>query len=147
MAMDSYYTDRFDKYANDQGIYHVLFSCPRGLVIKEKHRILGLPPASEHRQPCEACVGEIKDWLTGLPIPIRPSQFQDDVRVRAKHAGEDAGVDAGVDGAGGVASGDQNRGWVQSAIPQPDHDRPEQDAELRQEEIDYQNQGEIVVPE
>jgi hypothetical protein len=134
MAMDSYYTDRFDKYAHDQGIYHVLFSCPRGMVIKEKHRILGLPPVTEHRQPCEVCVGEIKDWLTGLPIPIRPSRFLDDVRARAKHAGE-------------VASGDENRGWVQSAIPQVDHDGPEQDAELRQEEIAYQQQGEIVVPE
>jgi hypothetical protein len=78
MPMDSYYTDRFDKYVNDQGIYHVLFACPRGSVIKEKHRILGLPPLSEERRPCEICVGEIKDWLTSLPATFRPSQFQDE---------------------------------------------------------------------
>jgi len=36
MAMDSYYTDRFDKYEADKGVYHVLYSCPQGMAIKEK---------------------------------------------------------------------------------------------------------------
>jgi hypothetical protein len=73
MAMDSYYTDRFDKYAEDKGTYHVLFSCPQGKAIKEKHRTLGMPPAGENRRPCGACVNEIKEWLVGLPGDIRPS--------------------------------------------------------------------------
>jgi hypothetical protein len=73
--MDSYYTDRFDKYIDDKGIYHVLFSCPRGAVIKKKHRIIGIPPESERRLPCDACLAEIKDWLKSLPGDIRPSQF------------------------------------------------------------------------
>ncbi len=73
--MDSYYTDRFDKYIEDKGIYHVLFSCPRGLLIKKKHRIVGMPPETEHRLPCDACLSEIKDWLKSLPEDIRPSQF------------------------------------------------------------------------
>lgn len=89
--MDSYYTDRFDKYANDEGIYHVLFSCPRGMVIKEKHRILGMPPLSEHRSPCEVCVGEIKDWLTSLPGALRPSQFPGDGQGQGQ--GQDADRD------------------------------------------------------
>jgi hypothetical protein len=113
MAMDSYYTDRFDKYAHDEGIYHVLYACPRGQVIKEKHRILGLPPLSEHRRPCEVCVGEIKDWLAGLPPVIRPSQFQD-------------------------------------GAPDPDSvpdSVPDDVEELRQEEVEYHDQGEIVLPE
>jgi len=74
--MDSYYTDRFDKYEADKGIYHVLYSCPRGMAIKEKHRIAGMPPESEHRHPCDACLSEIKDWLKALPEEIRPSQFR-----------------------------------------------------------------------
>jgi hypothetical protein len=73
--MDSYYTDRFDKYIEDKGIYHVLFSCPRGLLIKKKHRIIGMPPEAEHRLPCDACLTEIKHWLKSLPEDIRPSQF------------------------------------------------------------------------
>jgi hypothetical protein len=76
MAMDSYYTDRFDKYQADKGVYHVLYSCPQGMAIKEKHRITGLPPASEHRHPCDACLSEIKDWLKALPDEIRPSHFR-----------------------------------------------------------------------
>jgi hypothetical protein len=87
MPMDSYYTDRFDKYANDEGIYHVLFACPRGSVIKEKHRVLGMPPLSEARRPCEICVGEIKDWLTSLPDTLRPSQFRDGPRQDAEQGG------------------------------------------------------------
>jgi hypothetical protein len=144
MAMDSYYTDRFDKYANDEGIYHVLFACQRGPVIKEKHRILGLPPQSENRLPCEVCVGEIKDWLASLPPTIRPSQFHNDVLARAKHASGEPD---------GAADGDADRGWtqhvdqVQVPLPGIDHDGPEQEAELRQEETAYQDQGEIVVPE
>jgi hypothetical protein len=93
MAMDSYYTDRFDKYANDEGIYHVLFACPRGTVIKEKHRILGLPPLSEHRRPCEVCVGEIKDWLASLPVVIRPSQFQAEAPAEVRAEVPDADPD------------------------------------------------------
>ena len=73
--MDSYYTDRLDKYVDDKGIYHVLFSCPRGASIKKKHRIIGMPPSGEHRLPCDACLTEIKDWLKSLPEDIRPSQF------------------------------------------------------------------------
>jgi hypothetical protein len=46
------------------------------MAIKEKHRITGLPPASEHRHPCDACLSEIKDWLKALPDEIRPSQFR-----------------------------------------------------------------------
>ena len=73
--MDAYYTDRFDKYVDDKGVYHVLFSCPRGTKIKKKHRIIGMPPEGEHRLPCDACISEIKDWLKSLPEDIRPSQF------------------------------------------------------------------------
>ncbi len=73
--MDTYYTGRFDKYVDDKGIYHVLFSCPRGMLIKKKHRIIGMPPADEHRLPCAACLSEIKDWLKSLPEDIRPSQY------------------------------------------------------------------------
>jgi hypothetical protein len=94
MPMDSYYTDRFDKYANDEGTYHVLFACPRGSLIKEKHRILGLPPLSEERRPCEICVGEIKDWLAGLPATFRPSRFQDGPRQDAELRQAEAGYQA-----------------------------------------------------
>jgi hypothetical protein len=82
MPMDFYYTDRFDKYAEDEGIYHVLFSCPKGLGIKEKHRTLGTPSPKENRRPCGACLGEIKDWLRGLPEEIRPLQFREDSEDR-----------------------------------------------------------------
>jgi hypothetical protein len=87
MPMDSYYTDRMDKYAGDEGIYHVLFSCPSGLAIKEKHRIVGMPPQSQDRRPCDACVGEIKQWLMGLPDSIRPSQFSNGARETDPHQG------------------------------------------------------------
>jgi hypothetical protein len=86
MPMDFYYTDRFDKYAEDEGIYHVLFSCPKGVAIKEKHRTLGMPSPTANRRPCGACLGEIKDWLRGLPPEIRPSQFRED--GEAGEAGE-----------------------------------------------------------
>jgi hypothetical protein len=90
MAMDSYYTDRFDKYTEDEGTYHVLFSCPKGKAIKEKHRTLGMPPASENRRPCAACVNEIKKWLIGLPGDIRPSGLE------AAHADEADEADEAV---------------------------------------------------
>jgi hypothetical protein len=132
MAMDSYYTDRFDKYANDEGVYHVLFSCPRGMVIKEKHRILGIPPLSENRRPCEVCVGEIKDWLASLPVAIRPSQFQGDVRGDVQGDVQGDVHDVGRDG-------------VEENVE--DVDEEEDEVELRQEEIEYQARGEIVLPE
>jgi len=94
MPMDSYYTHRFDKYANDHGIYHVLFSCPRGAVIKEKHRVVGMPPPSEERRPCEVCVGEIKDWLVSLPDSLRPSQFQNRDREEAPEPDHDGPAQA-----------------------------------------------------
>jgi hypothetical protein len=91
MAMDSYYTNRFDKYEDEQNIYHVLYSCPVGDAIKEKHREPGMPPAREHRLPCSACLAEIRSWLKALPEEIRPTQFG-------------VGVGAGTGGGGGVGA-------------------------------------------
>lgn len=76
MAMDCYYTDRVDKYTDEKGVYHVLLACPKGVTIKEKHRVMGMPPADEHRHPCEACLAEITHWLRTLPEDIRPTQYR-----------------------------------------------------------------------
>jgi hypothetical protein len=104
MAMDSYYTDRFDKYAEDEGTYHVLFSCPKGRAIKEKHRTLGMPPASENRRPCAACVNEIKKWLTGLPGDIRPSGLEESAaQADAADAADEAEETVTPEGEGGGA--------------------------------------------
>jgi hypothetical protein len=105
MAMDSYYTNRFDKYEDERNIYHVLYSCPVGDAIKEKHREPGMPPAREHRLPCRACLAEIRSWLKALPQEIRPTQFGGAVAVAD---GVGGGVGPEVAGEAGAGSGNRN---------------------------------------
>ena len=49
-----------------------------------------MPPASENRHPCSACVNEIKDWLMGLPAEIRPSGLDGDGEDGVEQEGESA---------------------------------------------------------